>query len=375
MVGQIEGRSTEQKLKATELIVAEARSLVKMGHWEYDCVSGRLLWSDEQYRIYGYEPGELDIDDKFFYLKTTHPDDIPRIEAVIKFSMENKQPYTFDRRIIRKDGSMGYAQTSGKVICENDKVVRIVGVTLDITERKKTELLLSGVLNSSISGIEAFRSIRDGQNKIIDFEFILMNAVAERFKGKKAVDIIGKTMIAEYPYAFKSGLFESFVRVVEENLPLNIEHKYKGSKELYLKLIAVKHGDGFVLTFEDITDKKKLEQERAELKFKQQEEIVKTILKTQEEERKRVADALHISFAQLLNLNNYSNPNLSALSKREIEVLKLIADGLTNGEIAEKLFTGKRTIETHRKNILEKTGVKNTAALIKYAIINGIIKV
>jgi DNA-binding NarL/FixJ family response regulator len=63
----------------------------------------------------------------------------------------------------------------------------------------------------------------------------------------------------------------------------------------------------------------------------------------------------------------------SDLSNRETEVLKLIAEGLTNAEIADKLFTSKRTIETHRQNIIEKTGAKNTAALIKYAMENSLL--
>ncbi|TGD79800.1 response regulator [Hymenobacter wooponensis] len=61
------------------------------------------------------------------------------------------------------------------------------------------------------------------------------------------------------------------------------------------------------------------------------------------------------------------------LSKRETEVLQLIAEGLTNAEIAEKLFTSKRTIETHRQNIIEKTQAKNTAALISYAVRQGLL--
>lgn len=56
------------------------------------------------------------------------------------------------------------------------------------------------------------------------------------------------------------------------------------------------------------------------------------------------------------------------LSKREIEVLRLIADGLTNAEIADKLFTSKRTIESHRQSLLEKTQSNNTATLIRYAV-------
>ena len=61
------------------------------------------------------------------------------------------------------------------------------------------------------------------------------------------------------------------------------------------------------------------------------------------------------------------------LTARELEVLKLIAEGLTNGEIADKLFTSKRTIETHRQNIITKTQAKNTAALIKLAVGRGLI--
>ncbi|MDB5234703.1 MAG: hypothetical protein JWR44_1696 [Hymenobacter sp.] len=61
----------------------------------------------------------------------------------------------------------------------------------------------------------------------------------------------------------------------------------------------------------------------------------------------------------------------SELSQREREILKLVADGLTNQEMADKLFTSKRTVETHRQNILEKTGAKNTAALVRYAAGRG----
>jgi len=61
------------------------------------------------------------------------------------------------------------------------------------------------------------------------------------------------------------------------------------------------------------------------------------------------------------------------LSKREMEVLNLVADGLTNAEIAGKLFTSKRTIETHRQNIMDKTQTRNTAALIKLAVRQGLL--
>lgn len=61
------------------------------------------------------------------------------------------------------------------------------------------------------------------------------------------------------------------------------------------------------------------------------------------------------------------------LSERELEILSLIASGNTNKEIGEKLFISGRTVETHRRNILNKLEVKNTAEMIKYAIQNKLV--
>lgn len=56
------------------------------------------------------------------------------------------------------------------------------------------------------------------------------------------------------------------------------------------------------------------------------------------------------------------------LSEREIEVITLIAEGLTNIEISEKLFLSKHTVNTHRKNIMAKLGIKNTAGIVMFAV-------
>ena len=68
-----------------------------------------------------------------------------------------------------------------------------------------------------------------------------------------------------------------------------------------------------------------------------------------------------------------SNTSLPALTRREKEILELIAEGLTNRKIAAKLFLDRTTINTHRKNMLTKFNVKNTAALIKIVVTNHLI--
>jgi DNA-binding NarL/FixJ family response regulator len=68
------------------------------------------------------------------------------------------------------------------------------------------------------------------------------------------------------------------------------------------------------------------------------------------------------------------NPIINRLSKREIEIIQLICDQLTNDEISKKLFLSKRTIDNHRQNILNKLGMNNTAGLVRFAVENGLVK-
>jgi DNA-binding NarL/FixJ family response regulator len=79
------------------------------------------------------------------------------------------------------------------------------------------------------------------------------------------------------------------------------------------------------------------------------------------------------SVADLLKGKIHTNGDLPVLTRREVEVLKLIADGLTNQEIAEKLFISTWTVDSHRKNLLLKFNAKNTAILVKTAVTSGII--
>jgi DNA-binding NarL/FixJ family response regulator len=63
------------------------------------------------------------------------------------------------------------------------------------------------------------------------------------------------------------------------------------------------------------------------------------------------------------------------LSEREQEIITLIAEGYTNTGIAEKLFLSPHTVNTHRKNIMQKLGVKNTASVVMYAVKSNLVNV
>lgn len=66
-----------------------------------------------------------------------------------------------------------------------------------------------------------------------------------------------------------------------------------------------------------------------------------------------------------------SDPLSISLSTREIEIIELVAEGLTNQEIADRLTISKRTVDNHVSNVFTKTGSKNRVALLNWAMDNG----
>ncbi|MDP2237347.1 MAG: response regulator transcription factor [Bacteroidales bacterium] len=64
-----------------------------------------------------------------------------------------------------------------------------------------------------------------------------------------------------------------------------------------------------------------------------------------------------------------------SLTRREMEVLALLAEGLNNKEIADRLFVSERTIVGHKSNLMAKTNTKNTVSMLAYAIRNGLINI
>ncbi len=85
------------------------------------------------------------------------------------------------------------------------------------------------------------------------------------------------------------------------------------------------------------------------------------------------ASSLLIHLLQDYKNSKRKEESIRPLSPRETEVLQLIVSEFNSREIAEKLFIGKQTVDTHRANIMEKTGSKTLVGLIKFAIRNGIV--
>ena len=106
-------------------------------------------------------------------------------------------------------------------------------------------------------------------------------------------------------------------------------------------------------------------------------EVIDAIEKTSEGTSFYCGKILKKIRQESIDINDLETVNFSCdaigLSKREKEVLGLIAEGYTNAKIAELLFLSSHTVTTHRKNIMHKLGVRNTAGIVMYAVKSGIV--
>lgn len=129
--------------------------------------------------------------------------------------------------------------------------------------RKQAELL-NGILNSSDSGIMAFEAIRDHKDdsKIVDFRFLMANQASETIIGRPVKQMIGRTLLRVFPGNVESGLFDGYVHTTLTGEPFRTETHYNyDGLDFFLTISAQKLGDGFVVTFNDISVFRRMQQQ------------------------------------------------------------------------------------------------------------------
>jgi len=156
----------ESELKAIET----ARSLSKsqqMAHtasWKRNLATGEITNSDELYRIFGFQPGEIDVTTSLVD-SHTHPDDIDRVRTQTANAIRENKPLDIEYRIIRKDGVERTVRVMGEIVTDDSsKPAYIVGNTQDITEIKNAaesmklsamvfENAMEGVIVTDVNGV------------------------------------------------------------------------------------------------------------------------------------------------------------------------------------------------------------------------------
>lgn len=135
-------RRTEDALKKSEIRLNEAQQIAHVGSYERNTLTGEGYWSDEYYRIFGYESGAVPCSQAFFY-EHVHPEDREDVVENIETVVANKTSYEFRFRFIRKDGEIRFGYTIGKIKADgHGHPVILSGTLQDITARVKMEAML-----------------------------------------------------------------------------------------------------------------------------------------------------------------------------------------------------------------------------------------
>lgn len=134
-----ESRKAEEALRASEARLRDAQHIAHIGDWEWDIATGRMRWSEELYRIYGYTPYEI-TPDYAFVLDSLHPKSREAFVGAFDATLKAGMPFEMDYTFFRREGSEAILHTIGQVHYDgNGEPALMVGTVQDITESKRAE--------------------------------------------------------------------------------------------------------------------------------------------------------------------------------------------------------------------------------------------
>jgi len=132
--------SLEERIEERTKSLAEAQRIAKVGSWHWTIHTGELTWSDETFRIFGYEKGEVDVTlDNFLTL--IHPDDVARVNEAIETALSTDEDYSVDHRIVLNDGSVKWLHEEGYIEHGAQDIDTVMhGIAQDITVHKDEQV-------------------------------------------------------------------------------------------------------------------------------------------------------------------------------------------------------------------------------------------
>jgi PAS domain S-box-containing protein len=215
--------------------LAEAQALARLGSWDWDIVANKLTWSDEMYRLYGLEPAATQIDYER-YESLLHPADREIAADVVRHSLETGQPFSYDHRVIRTDGTERIFHARGKVILADGKPVRMLGTGQDVTDTRSAEAALRAAAEYAARQMTA-EAAAQHLNRVFAQAPVLiavLSGAEHRFelvneKGRVMLgvdDLLGKTVREALPSIAEQGFEGLLDHVYATNAPYIGKEQY-----------------------------------------------------------------------------------------------------------------------------------------------------
>jgi PAS domain S-box-containing protein len=182
-----------------------------VGSWEWNISANDVWWSEELFRIYGVSPATFGASYEGF-LRLVHPEDRDAVDAVVRTALARREPFSFEHRIVRPDGSVRYLYARGYVACAADGTpLRMTGIGQDISEQKRAEEARAQLIQEQAArrqAEEASRSkdaflaslsheLRTPLNAILGWAHMLQHGSIDTTSRERAVDAIYRNAVAQ----------------------------------------------------------------------------------------------------------------------------------------------------------------------------------
>ena len=262
-------REMEESLRTNEMKLTEAQRIGQMGSWEPDHRNQTLVWSDEISRIFEVETCNKQTTYENF-ISFVHPDDRKTVDQAYRESLLHQTPYNIDHRILLKSGKVKYVRERCETTYDDEgKPVLSIGTAQDISERKLAEI----ELNIAAVAFESEQAIL-----ICDALRIVLrvNQAFSEITGYSANEVVGHhisqlTEVIGNQDLFTEALTNSHVsQGVWEGEIIN-RHKSGHQYPVFLTISAVRNNVSVithhVMTFADITERKRTEEKIHQLAF------------------------------------------------------------------------------------------------------------
>lgn len=189
-----EGESSRERELRAQLDAAQA--ITHIGSWEWTVATGELVWSDELYRIYGFEPRSVEPTLELF-LSRIAPEEREHIQREIQQVLQHPGRFSYRELIVRPDGTRRTLDTVGNAIVEAGVVVRLMGTCRDVTEvvsRDEQVRFYADVFEHAQIGMSSWAVDAAGTARLVAF-----NAAMEKLLDEPLGAKLGKTMAEIMP--------------------------------------------------------------------------------------------------------------------------------------------------------------------------------
>lgn len=348
-----ERQRTEEKLQASQRLLAKAEKIARIGSWEYNLVTQKLTWSEELFNILGLNHEQV-IPDCAAIFDSIHPDDRILVKNSLALGHKEGKPWQLNYRLLMPNGPMKYLETRGEAtINSSGEIVKVSGTIMDISDRVQAEISLrrsEDRLQLITNSLPVLIAYIDNQHR-----YRYNNRTYEIWFGKSRTDLIGlhvRELLGEDNYQqmlpyIKTAL--SGRAVTFEN-----QHQNERGSTYWISAIYVPDFDsegkvqGFFSMIDDITERKAIQ--------KMQSEFVSVASHEMRTPLTSIHGVLKLLCADRLGDLSTSGKEMSNIALRNTDrLIRLINDVLD----LERMESGREKLEKQ---------LCKSADLIQYAI-------